>query len=256
MKLQHIALACLCTLLAAGVYLTIKSDMDAQLEEQKAYNKQLIEKMSSIEKRIEEQPTAAAPAAAAAPAPAVAAVPPVVPTVTDVPEAPTPPASPRKEIDPGSPPGATVRSGTAINSADPGAAPPELTPNEMEERERDILNNSTPEAERTALETAGVPDAAPSGRRLTKTQQLVLAQPAIARISENKEDTGFVIIDRGTRAKLVKGDAFAVRRGTAIIGRVVIGDTIEDDMAVADIKSVVTGMQLEVGDEIIKFDQQ
>ncbi len=255
MKLQHIALACLCTLLAAGVYLTIKSDMDAQLEEQKAYNKQLIEKMSSIEKRIEDQPAAAAPAAPAA-APAVATVPSVVPTVTDVPEAPTPPAAPRKEINPDSPPGATVRSGTAINSADPGAAPPELTTGEMEERERDILNNSTPEAERTALETAGVPEAAPSGRRLTKTQQLVLAQPAIARISENKEDTGFVIIDRGTRAKLVKGDAFAVRRGTAIIGRVAIGDTIEDDMAVADIKSVVTGMQLEVGDEIIKFDQQ
>jgi hypothetical protein len=255
MKLQHIALACLCTLLAAGVYLTIKSDMDAQLEEQKAYNKQLIEKMSSIEKRIEDQPAAAAPAAPAA-APAVATVPSVVPTVTDVPEAPAPPAAPRKEINPDSPPGATVRSGTAINSADPGAAPPELTTGEMEERERDILNNSTPEAERTALETAGVPEAAPSGRRLTKTQQLVLAQPAIARISENKEDTGFVIIDRGTRAKLVKGDAFAVRRGTAIIGRVAIGDTIEDDMAVADIKSVVTGMQLEVGDEIIKFDQQ
>lgn len=252
MKLQHIALACLCTLLAAGVYLTIKSDMDAQLEEQKAYNKQLIEKMSSIEKRIEEQPAATPPAAA----PAIAAVPSVVPTVTDVPEASIPPAAPRKEIDPDSPPGATVRSGTAINSADPGAAPPELSSSEMEERERDILNNSTPEAERTALETAGVPDAAPSGRRLTKTQQLVLAQPAIARIAENKDDTGFVVIDRGTRAKLVKGDAFAVRRGTAIIGRVVIGDTIEDDMAVADIKSVVTGMQLEVGDEIIKFDQQ
>ena len=249
MKLQHIALACLCTLLAAGVYLTIKSDMDAQLEEQKAYNKQLIEKMSSIEKRIEEQPAASAPAAPAA-------VPSAVPTVTNVPEAPTPPAAPRKEINPDSPPGATVRSGTAINSADPGAAPPELSSAEMEERERDILNNSTPEAERAALETAGTPEAAPSGRRLTKTQQLVLAQPAVARISENKEDTGFVIIDRGTRAKLVKGDAFAVRRGTAIIGRVVIGDTIEDDMAVADIKSVVTGMQLEVGDEIIKFDQQ
>jgi hypothetical protein len=255
MKLQHIALACLCTLLAAGVYLTIKSDMDAQLEEQKAYNKQLIEKMSSIEKRIEDQPAATPPAAPAA-VPAIAAVPPVVPTVTDVPEASIPPAAPRNEINPDSPPGATVRSGTAINSADPGAAPPELSSAEMEERERDILNNSTPEAERTALETAGVPDAAPSGRRLTKTQQLVLAQPAIARISENKEDTGFVIIDRGTRAKLVKGDAFAVRRGTAIIGRVAIGDTIEPDMAVADIKSVVTGMQLEVGDEIIKFDQQ
>ena len=255
MKLQHIALACLCTLLAAGVYLTIKSDMDAQLEEQKAYNKQLIEKMSSIEKRIEEQPAATPPAAPAA-TPAIAAVPAVVPTVTDVPEASIPPAAPRNEINPDSPPGATVRSGTAINSADPGAAPPELSSAEMEERERDILNNSTPEAERTALETAGVPDAAPSGRRLTKTQQLVLAQPAIARISENKEDTGFVIIDRGTRAKLVKGDAFAVRRGTAIIGRVAIGDTIEPDMAVADIKSVVTGMQLEVGDEIIKFDQQ
>ena len=250
MKLQHIALACLCTLLAAGVYLTIKSDMDAQLEEQKAYNRKLIEQMSSIEKRIEDQ---SAPAAAPAAAPAIAAV---VPTVTDVPEASIPPAAPRKEINPDSTPGATVRSGTAINSADPGAAPPELSSAEMEERERDILNNSTPEAERTALETAGTPEAAPSGRRLTKTQQLVLAQPAVARISENKEDTGFVIIDRGTRAKLVKGDAFAVRRGTAIIGRVVIGDTIEDDMAVADIKSVVTGMQLEVGDEIIKFDQQ
>ena len=250
MKLQHIALACLCTLLAAGVYLTIKSDMDAQLEEQKAYNRKLIEQMSSIEKRIEDQ---SAPAAAPAAAPAIAAV---VPTVTDVPEASIPPAAPRKEINPDSTPGATVRSGTAINSADPGAAPPELSSAEMEERERDILNNSTPEAERAALETAGTPEAAPSGRRLTKTQQLVLAQPAVARISENKEDTGFVIIDRGTRAKLVKGDAFAVRRGTAIIGRVVIGDTIEDDMAVADIKSVVTGMQLEVGDEIIKFDQQ
>jgi hypothetical protein len=37
---------------------------------------------------------------------------------------------------------------------------------------------------------------------------------------------------------------------------VVIGDTVEDEMAVADIKNVVTGMTFEIGDEIIKFDQQ
>ncbi len=238
MKLQHIALGCLCVLLAAGVYLTIKSDMDAQLEEQKAYNKQLLDQMRSMEKRIDEKPAAppAAPAAvevAATPSPAT-----------------TPPAvAPAETAKPAGP------SGVAINSPSVAAAPPELAPGKLEEREQDILNSSLPGAERAAIESA-TPPAADSGRRLTKVQQLVLAQPAIARISQNKEDAGFVVIDRGKRANLMKGDAFAVRRGTAIIGRVVIGDTVEDEMAVADIKSTVTGISFEEGDEIIKFDQQ
>jgi hypothetical protein len=150
-----------------------------------------------------------------------------------------------------------VRGGTAVNSVNPGAAPEVPGEGLAGERERDILNTSLPETDRAALETAAVPDAGfAAGKRLTKTQQIVLAQPAIARISQNKEDSGFVVIDRGKRANLVKGDAFAVRRGTAIIGRVIIGGTVEDEMAVADITSVVTGMTFEVGDEIIKFDQQ
>ena len=238
MKLQHIALGCLCVLLAAGVYLTIKSDMDAQLEEQKAYNKQLLDQMRTMEKRMEDKP----------------APPPPAPPAADVAATPSPAANPAA-----APSSTTVKpptpTGVAINSPSVTAAPPELTPGSLEEREQDILNNSLPGAERTAIESAA-PPAVESGRRLTKVQQLVLAQPAIARISQNKEDAGFVVVDRGKRANLMKGDAFAVRRGTAVIGRVVIGDTIEDEMAVADIKSVVTGISFEEGDEIIKFDQE
>jgi hypothetical protein len=273
MKLQHIALACLCTLLAAGVYLTIKSDMDAQLEEQKALNRQLVEQMRNLDRKMEEKTEVAAEAVPAAkpevPKAVVAAAGPEeadrpgdgVPAEAVVPAASaavTVPVEPgRGEIDPASEPGVTVRGGAAVNSVNAGAAPEALGAGLEGERERDILNTSLPETDRAALETADVPDAGfAAGKRLTKTQQVVLAQPAIARISQNKEDAGFVVIDRGKRANLVKGDAFAVRRGTAIIGRVVIGDTVEDEMAVADIKNVVTGMTFEIGDEIIKFDQQ
>jgi hypothetical protein len=272
MKLQHSALACLCTLLAAGVYLTIKSDMDAQLEEQKALNRQLVEQMRNLDRKMEEKTEVAAePAAAVKPevAKAAAAVEPAVavapgdgvladPGVPSASAAVTVPVEPgREEIDPASEPGVTVRGGAAVNSVNAGVAPEAPGLGLEGERERDILNTSLPETDRAALETADVPDAGVApGKRLTKTQQIVLAQPAIARISQNKEDAGFVVIDRGKRANLVKGDAFAVRRGTAVIGRVVIGDTVEDEMAVADIKNVVTGMTFEIGDEIIKFDQQ
>lgn len=271
MKLQHIALACLCTLLAAGVYLTIKSDMDAQLEEQKALNRQLVEQMRNLDRKMEEKTEVAAeavPAAKPEVPKAVASVDPAeaVRRGEGVPAdsgemasaAVTVPVEPgREEIDPASEPGVTVRGGAAVNSVNAGAAPEAPGVGLEGERERDILNTSLPETDRAALETADVPDAGfAAGKRLTKTQQIVLAQPAIARISQNKEDAGFVVIDRGKRANLVKGDAFAVRRGTAIIGRVVIGDTVEDEMAVADIKNVVTGMTFEIGDEIIKFDQQ
>jgi len=273
MKLQHIALACLCTLLAAGVYLTIKSDMDAQLEEQKALNRQLVEQMRNLDRKMEAKTEVAAeavpaakpevPKAAVAAAGAEEAVRPddgvpaeaVAPAASAAVTVPVEPV--REEIDPASEPGVTVRGGAAVNSVNAGAAPEIPGEGPVGERERDILNTSLPETDRTALETADVPDAGfAAGKRLTKTQQVVLAQPAIARISQNKEDAGFVVIDRGKRANLVKGDAFAVRRGTAIIGRVVIGDTVEDEMAVADIKNVVTGMTFEIGDEIIKFDQQ
>lgn len=266
MKLQHIALACLCTLLAAGVYLTIKSDMDAQLEEQKALNRQLVEQMRNLDRKMEEKAEVAAeavPAAKPEVPKAVASVDPAeavrpregVPAASAAVTVPVEPG--REEIDPASEPGVTVRGGVAVNSVNAGVAPEAPGVGSEGERERDILNTSLPETDRAALETADVPDAGVApGKRLTKTQQIVLAQPAIARISQNKEDAGFVVIDRGKRANLVKGDAFAVRRGTAIIGRVVIGDTVEDEMAVADIKNVVTGMTFEIGDEIIKFDQQ
>ena len=68
---------------------------------------------------------------------------------------------------------------------------------------------------------------------------------------------GFVILDRGLNANLAKGDAFAVRRGTALIGRVTIGETIEETRCVAEVipRHLVKGMVLAKGDEIIKFDQ-
>ena len=73
---------------------------------------------------------------------------------------------------------------------------------------------------------------------------------------------GFGAGNRRVRKFIAHDDDFvpgmdAVRRGTALIGRVTIGDTIEETRSVAEVipRHLVKGMVLQKGDEIIKFDQ-
>lgn len=89
---------------------------------------------------------------------------------------------------------------------------------------------------------------------LTSTQQLVLAAPAIAKIKTVVKDQGFLILDAGSKKGLAKGQKFQVRRDSAILAKIAIADTIEEEEAVADIDlaSIPAGVSIEPGDEIIE----
>lgn len=271
MKMTHFALAGLFLLLAAGIYLTVQSDMDGRMAQQQAdFDRMRAEsdkKLEQLEKAIREQK---APASVADASQAVDA---------GMPKAKKGTAKSKTVTDPEYPDAAV---GTALanvaNSLQDGAgnltgATRTETTIEVSEtvdsdterilakEQREVLNNSGVGTERIALDTAEVTGALPEDAtvRLTNLQSLIMAQPAIARVENANAaaNEGFVILDRGLNANLAKGDAFAVRRGTALIGRVTVGDTIEETRCVAEVvaKKLVQGMVLQKGDEIIKFDQ-
>jgi hypothetical protein len=93
--------------------------------------------------------------------------------------------------------------------------------------------------------------------RLSKIQSLIKAQPAIARVKEtgaqNGENSDFVVLDRGLQANLAAGDKFSVRRGTIVMGTIVIGDTIMENECVANVEKLTEGASVKKGDEIIKW---
>ena len=94
---------------------------------------------------------------------------------------------------------------------------------------------------------------------MTKEQELIMAQPSIAKVKDANPaaNEGFVILDHGSNANLAPGDSFAVRRGTAIIGRVIIGQTVEVTQCVGEVlpQKLVAGMVVQKGDELIKYDR-
>jgi hypothetical protein len=125
--------------------------------------------------------------------------------------------------------------------------------------EQDLLNSSGVGTERVALENGQVTGAFEDETRLSKEQALILAQPAIARVkvADPQGTDGFVVLDRGRLANLEPGDSFAVRRGSAIIGRVTIGQTIEANECIAevDLRGRVAGIVIQKGDHIIKYER-
>ncbi len=273
MKITHFAVAGLFLLLAAGIYLTVQSDMDGRMAEQKAeYERMRAEsdkKYEQLEKAIREQKAPAAAADAS----------------TDIKEI----ARKKSEAATAAAKKGLANVKTALNQTDAGIEPADTVdandltgvpksavndvtgeipgPDETDEQrlldkeQREVLNTSGVASERIALDNARVAGELPeiSGTRMTTLQSQILAQPAIARVENANAaaNEGFVILDRGLNANLEKGDAFAVRRGTALIGRVTIGETIEETRCVAEVipRHLVKGMVLAEGDEIIKFDQ-
>lgn len=239
MKLTHFALGCLFLLLSTGIYLTLKSDMDARQESQNAFNKQLVDQMAETRKTAallgpSDVANVAAQGATVAPS-----LPQARPTaVTNPPQATliTPPP--------------------ALQAIAPEAPAVQADHDDrlIREREQALLNDG-PEASERIAKMADEKEA-DTGRRLNKEQQIVAAQPIAARIKDSRDGTDFVVIDKGSADFGMRpGDSFAVRRGTAVIGRVIIGDTVEKNESIANVKSLVTGMTIQNGDELIQFDE-
>jgi uncharacterized RDD family membrane protein YckC len=82
-------------------------------------------------------------------------------------------------------------------------------------------------------------------------------EPTIAIVKEIHKDSGdssFVIISAGHNRRIIPRTRFDIRRGGQVVGRITIGDTIEETEAIGDIdpQSVPAGVTIEAGDEVIK----
>ena len=97
------------------------------------------------------------------------------------------------------------------------------------------------------------PSPAPAAAPLTALQKQLLGMPAVAKVTEIQKDQGFAVISAGKDKQLTKGMKFDVRRGDGLVGRVIVGETIDAAEAVVDVDSSVTlpGVSIEVGDEVI-----
>ena len=268
MKLSHVALAGLFLLLGAGIYLTMKTEMDGQVEQLKAENERKFEQYEKTQKEqaalLAKNQAASEKALALTPAPE----PPKAPAN---PKALKPKASSVIEDEPeiASVPKKVVKAtaqaiadAPPLNGLLPAPAAPVGDEEKILEKERDVINSTGINDDRTNLENSVIAGTQPSdeqaeeGDKLTKTQALVMAQPAIARVKETtKEMDSFVVLDRGSNSNLAKGDKFSVRRGTFILGKIVVGETVHPAECVADIVKLNDGAALKKGDEIIKWDR-
>ena len=97
------------------------------------------------------------------------------------------------------------------------------------------------------------PSPAPAAAPLTDLQKQLLGMPAFAKVVEAHIDQGFAVISAGKDKQLTSGMKFDVRRGNGLVGRVIVGDTIEAAEAVVDIDTTATlpGVRIEAGDELI-----
>ncbi|WP_397383561.1 hypothetical protein [Prosthecobacter sp.] len=88
---------------------------------------------------------------------------------------------------------------------------------------------------------------------LTDLQKQLLGMPAFAKVIEVHNDQGFAVISAGKDKQLAGGMKFDVRRGNGLVGRVIVGETIEAAEAVVDIDNTASlpGVRIEAGDELI-----
>ncbi len=88
---------------------------------------------------------------------------------------------------------------------------------------------------------------------LTALQKQLLGMPAVAKVIEVQKDQGFAVINAGKDKQLSTGMKFDVRRGDGLVGRVIVGETIDAAESVVDIDITVSlpGVSIEAGDELI-----
>lgn len=230
MKLTQFALAALIVLLVVAGYLTLQNDLDSRLEAQNALNDKMISRMEDLAKNQ------AAPAPISpSPAPAPVAAPP-------------PPVLAKPPLDP-----AAAEALAAAAAIPPGAPLASEDDPRMLEDERKVLNLGAPG--RVADDTLTLPTTL-AGQPLTKIQQRIVAQPAITSVKEYVQKEGMLVLNHGTDRGLKPNDSFALRRNSAVIGRIRLTETIMENEAVADIipNSMPVGMLPAAGDDIIQFE--
>ncbi len=101
----------------------------------------------------------------------------------------------------------------------------------------------------------GTPEASPvaAPAPLTALQKQLLGMPAVAKVLDVQKAQGFAVIDAGKNKQLETGLKFDVRRADGLVGRVIIGETIEANEAVVDIDptGAIPGVSIEPGDELV-----
>lgn len=99
----------------------------------------------------------------------------------------------------------------------------------------------------------GTPAAPPPAAPLTALQKQVLGMVPIAKIVDVQREQGFAVINAGKDKKLEKGARYDVRRNEGLVGRVIVGEIIDQNEAVVDIdpSASLPGVSIEVGDELI-----
>ena len=221
MKITQIATGAIFLLLLVAGYLMLDSANDKKF----AIMQDKLNKLAELAERK--------PAPAPAPAPEVVEVP---PAPTDVIAPATPKAT---KTTPGERPAPTEVTGTDIPLPDP-TADLKLAPGE-----RALLTDA---AQKINDELRP--------KNYSPLQIKIKGLPSIAKVKSFNADYGFVEIDGGKNKNLESGMPFAIRRDAMIVGRVKIGDTIEDGSSIADVdpKSVPVGVVLQAGDEIIQLD--
>jgi hypothetical protein len=89
---------------------------------------------------------------------------------------------------------------------------------------------------------------------LTPLQKQVQDAKPIAKVKTVVKEQGFVIIDAGSKQGIQKGLAFDIRRGDAVLAKVRVTETVEENESVADLDlaSIPAGVSIEPGDENIQ----
>ena len=89
---------------------------------------------------------------------------------------------------------------------------------------------------------------------LTPAQKQVMAAVPVAKVKTVVKDQGFIILNAGSKQGITKGQQLEVRRENAILGKLRVSDTIEENEAVADLdlSSIPAGVTIEPGDDVIQ----
>jgi len=88
---------------------------------------------------------------------------------------------------------------------------------------------------------------------LTALQKQLIGMPAVGKVLEIHNEQGFAVINAGKDKHLEKGMKFDVRRGDGLVGRVIVGESIDATESVVDVdnSAALPGVRIEAGDELI-----